>query len=165
MTQIYKTFINKIPIINMEKDNPYWESWRGGIQQGIENPMIGLGVASYREHCSSMNSNNVEWLPGQNICVNHPHNFYIQLFAETGIIGLLLGSLMIISIIKSAYNSRNQNKNCPLHATAFIIPLILFFPIQQTGNFFGQWGNLFIWFSVGYAISNNQTINFRSKVS
>ena len=70
---------------------------------------------------------------------------------------------MIISIIKSTYNSRNQNKNCPLHATAFIIPLILFFPIQQTGNFFGQWGNLFIWFSVGYAMSNNQKISLKVK--
>ena len=63
MTQIYKTFINKIPIINMEKDNPYWESWRGGLQQGLENPIIGLGVASYREHCSNMISSDVEWLP------------------------------------------------------------------------------------------------------
>ena len=69
MTQIYKTFINKIPIINMEKDNPYWESWRGGLQQGLENPIIGLGVASYREHCSSMNSNNVEWYQTKS-CVN-----------------------------------------------------------------------------------------------
>ena len=66
----------------MEKKNPYWESWRGGLQQGIENPIIGLGVASYRKHCSNMISSNVEWLPGQNICVNHPHNFYIQLFCR-----------------------------------------------------------------------------------
>ena len=156
MTKIYKTFINKIPITNMEKDNPYWESWRGGLQQGIENPIIGLGVASYREHCSSMISNDLEWLPGQNICVNHPHNFYIQLFAETGLIGLMLGILMIFFIIKSTFDSRKINPLCLISSTAFIVPLLLFFPIQQTGNFFGQWGNLFIWFSVGYAMTSNQ---------
>lgn len=157
MTKIYQTFVNKIPILNIEKSNPYWESWRGGLQQGIENPMIGLGVASHRKHCSSMISSNLEWLPGKNICINHPHNFYIQLFAETGLVGLILGTLMIFFILKSTYNSRINNPTCPIHSTAFIVPLLLFFPIQQTGNFFGQWGNLFIWFSIGYAMTSNQS--------
>ena len=135
MTKIYKTFINKIPITNMEKDNPYWESWRGGLQQGIENPIIGLGVASYREHCSSMISNDLEWLPGQNICVNHPHNFYIQLFAETGLIGLMLGILMIFFIIKSTFDSRKINPLCLISSTAFIVPLLLFFPFNKLETF------------------------------
>ena len=154
---IYKTFIDKIPITNMEKGNPYWESWRGGLQQGIENPIIGLGVASHRIHCSTMNSHDIKWLPGKNICVNHPHNFYIQLFAETGLVGLIFGTLMIFFILKSTFNSRKFNPTCPISSTAFIVPLLLFFPIQQTGNFFGQWGNLFIWFSIGYAMTSNQT--------
>ena len=89
--------------------------------------------------------------------MNHPHNFYIQLFAETGLIGLILGTLMIFSILKSTFNSRKFNNACPISSTAFIVPLLLFFPIQQTGNFFGQWGNLFIWFSIGYAMTSDQT--------
>ena len=126
----------------------------GGLQQGIENPIIGLGVAS-QEILFKFNLI-LKWLPGKNYCGNHPHNFYIQLFAETGLIGLMLGILMIFFIIKSTFDSRKINPLCLISSTAFIVPLLLFFPIQQTGNFFGQWGNLFIWFSVGYAMTSNQ---------
>ena len=41
-------------------------------------------------------------------------------------------------------------------ATAFVIPFGLFFPMQQFGSFYGQWGNLFIWFAVGFALSQVQ---------
>ena len=30
-----------------------------------------------------------DWLPGKNYCGNHPHNFYFQLFSDTGLIGLI----------------------------------------------------------------------------
>ena len=95
-------------------------------------------------------------MPGNNYCGNHPHNFYIQLFAETGIVGFLSGCFMMISIFVTCFKSRKFLPNCPIAATSYIIPLALFFPLQQFGSFFGQWGNLFIWFAIGYAISNHQ---------
>ena len=41
-------------------------------------------------------------------------------------------------------------------ATAFIVPLGLFFPLQQFGSFYGQWGNLFTWFAIAFAVSQYQ---------
>ena len=106
------------------------------------------------------------WLPGINYCGNHPHNFYIQLFAETGIIGLFLGTLMFLGIILKCYNTKNNNSFCPLNTTIFITPLALFFPFQQMGSFYGQWGNLFLWFAIGYALCVSQTeISKNSKLN
>ena len=96
------------------------------------------------------------WLPGKSHCHNHPHNFYIQLFAETGIIGFLLGCTMFVSIIVSCYRARKDDFDCPMAATAFVIPFGLFFPLQNFGSFYGQWGNLFIWFAIGFAIAQYQ---------
>ena len=45
---------------------------------------------------------------------------------------------------------------------AFIIPLGLFFSLQQFGSFFGQWGNLFIWFAIGFALSQVQNLNIKN---
>ena len=45
---------------------------------------------------------------------------------------------------------------CPMVQTAFVIPLGMFFPLQQFGSFFGQWGNLFIWISIGFTFSNTK---------
>ena len=97
-----------------------------------------------------------KWLPGKNYCGNHPHNFYVQLFAEVGIIGLSIGCLMFGSIILTCYKAMLNNFNCPMAATAFVVPLGLFFPIQQFGSFYGQWGNLFTWFAIAFAVSQYQ---------
>ncbi|MDA8687641.1 O-antigen ligase family protein [bacterium] len=151
-----KNFLNSIPITNTSDNNPYWGAWRGGIQQGVLNPLKGIGPSGTRNSCTNLDTSLQEWLPGKNYCGNHPHNFYIQLFAEVGIIGLLIGCTMFISIIITCYKSRSENFNCPMAATAFVVPFGLFFPIQQFGSFYGQWGNLFTWFAIAFAMSNFQ---------
>ena len=150
-------FVKSIPIYNINTD--YWGAWRGGLQQGLSTPIIGIGPSGTRKTCKFLPDH---WLPGQNYCGNHPHNFYIQLFAETGVIGLMLGTCMFISIISLCYKNRKILTNCPMAQTAFVIPLGMFFPLQQFGSFFGQWGNLFIWISIGFAIAQVQ--NFRNNV-
>ena len=147
-------FVKQIPIVNT--DTGYWGSWRGGIQQGLMTPIKGIGPSGTRNTCKNLDTTQPKWLPGENNCGNHPHNFYVQLFAEVGIIGLILGSIMFVSITVSCFKVRKTNFNCPLAATAFVMPFGLFFPLQQFGSFYGQWGNLFIWFAIGFALSQVQ---------
>ena len=151
-----KDFFNNIPITNISDNNPRWGAWRGGIQQGLINPIKGAGPSGTRNTCANLDTKLPEWLPGKNYCGNHPHNFYIQLFAEVGTIGLLLGCVMFGSIITTCYKARFENFNCPMAATAFVVPFGLFFPIQQFGSFYGQWGNLFIWFAIDFSVSQFQ---------
>ena len=155
-------FIKSIPIVNTSDRNEYWGAWRGGIQQGLIHPIKGAGPSSSRKICVNLNPHHPEWLPGENYCGNHPHNFYIQLFAEVGIIGLLLGCLMFGSIITTCFKARLENFNCPMAATAFVVPIGLFFPFQQFGSFYGQWGNLFSWFAIAFAVSQYQ--GWRKKI-
>ena len=63
---------------------------------------------------------------------------------------------MFTSIIWTCFKARRKNLECPMAATAFVVPFGLFFPIQQFGSFYGQWGNLFIWFAIGFALSQYQ---------
>ena len=151
-----KQFLNNIPLANTSDNNPYWGAWRGGIQQGLKTPFIGIGPSGTRNTCANLDTNLPEWLPGKNYCGNHPHNFYVQLFAEVGLVGLLIGSVMFVSLIICCYKARLENFNCPMAATAFVVPLGLFFPLQQFGSFYGQWGNLFTWFAIAFAVSHYQ---------
>ncbi len=159
-TKYTKETLQSIPIFNMNKENTYWGAWRSGLQQGLNKPLIGFGPSSSRKICDTNILNDFKWLPGKNYCGNHPHNYYIQLFAETGLIGLIFGTLMFFSIFLTCYKERAENKNCALIGTAYLAPLILFFPIQQTGSFYSQWGNLFVWFAIGYSICQVQ--NYKS---
>ena len=149
-------FFESVPIINTSDDNTYWGAWRSGMQQGLIKPIIGLGPSSSRKHCKTMPEKGISWLPGKNYCGNHPHNFYIQIFAETGLIGLTLGVLMFYFLFATCYKGRLTNPKCPISSICYIIPLAFFFPFQQTGSFFGQWGNLFIWFPIGFCIAHIQ---------
>ena len=163
--ETYKKIISNINYIKEIGTNisSYWGAWRSGIQQGLEKPLLGIGPSGTRHNCKNLNEKDVNWLPGRNYCGNHPHNFYVQLFAETGILGLILGTLMFYNIITKCYNRFIYNANCPMYKISYIVPLALFFPIQQYGSFFGQWGNLFIWFSIGFSLAqiqiNNRKIN------
>ena len=149
-------FFKSIPIINTSNDNSYWGAWRSGIQQGLIKPLIGLGPSSSRKHCKTLPEKGIDWLPGKNYCGNHPHNYYIQIFAETGLIGLTLGILMFYFLFYTCYKGRILYPRCPITSICYIIPLAFFFPFQQTGSFFGQWGNLFIWFPIGFCIAQIQ---------
>jgi O-antigen ligase len=149
-----KQFLKQIPIVNF--DTGYWGAWRGGIQQGLLNPIKGIGPSGTRNTCANLDTNLPEWLPGKNYCGNHPHNFYVQLFAEVGTVGLILGCIMFGSLIITCFKARLANFNCPMAATAFVVPFGLFFPIQQFGSFYGQWGNLFTWFAIAFAVSQYQ---------
>ena len=93
--------------------------------------------------------------------------FLYSIFAETGIIGLIFGSLMFFYIIKTCYDEKLSNPNCILTSICYIIPLAFFFHLQQTGSFFGQWNNLFIWFPIGFCISQIQNYKsiFKNKLS
>ena len=151
-----KNFLESIPIVNMSDKNVYWGSWRSGMQQGLVTPVKGIGPSGTRKTCKFLDPKKPEWLPGKNNCGNHPHNFYVQLFAETGIIGLVIGMIMFGAIIFSCFKARILDPNCPMCSTAFVVPFALFFPLQQFGSFYGQWGNLFTWFAIGFAVAQYQ---------
>ena len=46
-----------------------------------------------------------------------------------------------------------RNRSNVVTATAFIIPLGLFFPIASMGDFFGQWNNIFLWSAVALSLA------------
>ena len=158
--QFGEKFIESVPLTNMSESNSYWGAWRGGIQQALIDPVKGTGPSSTRKICKTLEPKSPDWLPGKNYCGNHPHHYYIQLLAETGIIGLIIGCTMFLAIIVTCYKARKENFDCPMAATAFVIPFGLFFPLQQFGSFYGQWGNLFSWFAIAFALSQYQ--NYRS---
>lgn len=136
-------FVNQIWNIS---NSGYAELWRTGIYIGNTNEWLGSGPANFRNLCPIISDNATILLR----CDNHPHNYYVQLYAETGLLGMFSGTLMLMLIIFSANLRRLFDKN---HAPAWIIPLAFFFPLQSTSDFFGQWMNAFMWTSIGLALS------------
>ena len=50
-----------------------------------EKPIVGHGAKMFRVYCQKE-----ENFVANNACTTHPHNFYAQMLAETGIVGLII---------------------------------------------------------------------------
>ena len=75
------------------------------------------------------------------------------MLAETGILGFAAGLFMISAMIMSLFRAGRANKQNVVAATAYIVPLGLFFPLQSTADFFGQWNNIFLWSAVALSMA------------
>ena len=113
-----------------------------------KNPIFGVGPKGFRQYCRS-----VEYDPPTGICSTHPHNFLIQITAETGVIGLIfyLSSLIfIIMKLFKGYKNKNLNyeRNCFLVISIGVI--INFFPFVPNGNFFNNWISIINFYYIGF---------------
>ena len=122
-------FINQLPI---HSDSPYLRVWQGGIAAFQESPIIGIGPDVYRKTCPVL----TEGLSDID-CHTHPHNFYIQLAGETGLVGLVAGCFMMGSILITCFSYRHVDKENIFTAVAYVIPLALFSSAID-GGFFGS---------------------------
>ncbi len=105
-----------------------------------------------------------------NGCNTHPHNFFMQILSEVGILGLLIyifigfylligfiNFLFNIKIFKNLYKYEIDLKISLLFASF----LVIFFPFFPSGNFFNNWISMIIYFPVGFLlnfIDKNKTI-------
>jgi hypothetical protein len=106
-----------------------------------------------------------------NGCTTHPHNFYLQLLTETGIIGTLFIFLnfiyLIIITIKFLYKKVSKNI-VELNNTkiCLIINFIIFlFPLFPNGNFFNNWLNMTILIQISFYlfIFNKDKLRYEGK--
>ena len=129
-------------------NSDYYRVMGGGVMAFLDAPLLGIGTANYRDLCADILAVGSAFR-----CDNHPHNFYIQMLAETGILGFVTGLFMISTMVISLFRAGRVNNKNIVAATAYIVPLGLFFPLQSTADFFGQWNNIFLWSAVAISMA------------
>ena len=105
------------------------------------NPILGVGPNMFRIKCSDekyIHNKN------QHYCDTHPHNFYIQIAAETGVIGLMLVLLFFFHILYKIFknffyifNKKKTHNNYEIFILMSI--MVTIFPFVTNGNFFNSW--------------------------
>ncbi len=120
------------------------------------NKYIGGGIRSFRVNCP--NRGNID--PDErSTCNTHPHNYYLEILTDLGLVGLaLILSIFLIIFYKSfiaKYFLINKNT---LKTNYFITPfLFLFiaeiFPIKSTGSFFTTFNSAYIFLIMAVIVS------------
>ena len=109
---------------------PYVNEFQCGKNAIKLNPFFGGGIKSYRVNSSAMGE-----------CNSHPHNYYLEIASELGIIGLFLVVIFVgklFFIILKNYQTKKFATNFYFEKTIpiFLILLLEFFPFRSSGSFF-----------------------------
>ena len=127
-----------------------------------DQPLLGHGPKMFRIICKDE-----KYATGINPCMTHPHNFYIQLLAETGIIGFLF---LLSALVYVVYTALRQFKSIILKETRPLSDyqvcllagiLITVWPLTTNGNFFNNWLMIAYSLPVGFYL---QSIYSKKKV-
>lgn len=128
----------------------------------IDNPIFGVGIKNFRYECKKPKYKDVY------ACTTHPHNTYMQLLAETGIIGFFFILIIFIylsyKIFTIIFFSKIKIKFSN-HYKCFLIGVFInFWPFIPTGSFFNNWISICYFLSLGFFLGEIYKINTQKKI-
>jgi O-antigen ligase len=135
---------NTINIFTIEHTHHYMSAYK----MFLDNKIIGVGVKNFRNFC-----NNDKYKISNFSCSSHPHNTYMQILVETGIIGFSFLCFILLYFcfyvlkhfmlkLKKEYYFKDF-EICILSGIA-----IYLWPIVPTGNIFNNWLNILMFLNI-----------------
>ena len=125
-----KDFYNKQSPYYLKEFVTFYDTW-------LMHKYLGGGIKNFRYYCHHRKDIDIN---SEFICNMHPHNYYLEILTETGLIGF---SIIICIFLLTLYISffKKYFSKSSLQYNNLIIPFIFLFiveifPIKSTGSFF-----------------------------
>jgi hypothetical protein len=138
---------------------PVYDSlFRTAYNMFKDKPILGHGPKMFRVLCK-----NKKYAVGKFSCQTHPHNFYVQLLAETGIIGFLFLSSAFSYVLYVAFMQfksiiLKQNRYLSDYQVCLLAGMIItLWPFSPNGNFFNNWMIITYSLPVGFYLQSVYT--------
>ena len=117
----------------------------------------GSGLKTFRIECSKTKYSNIKTAEVNARCNTHPHNIYLEVLSETGLLGFMIFLSMILFLLKKIINNFFQNfKFSQFELMVGLNFFILFNPMQTTGAFFSTWNGVFYWIVIPFILRINK---------
>ena len=148
-----KILLNEVEDIT-DIPNPYAKEFEIGILTWKENKIVGTGIKSFYMSCAQTDKPLFKNYKGS-ICNTHPHNYYLHIANELGIIGLFIIILIFLVIITNGlkyFFSKRHSYEKKLFLPFFVIFLVEIFPLKTTGSFFTTANSTFIFIIISFIV-------------
>ena len=168
-------------IINMDSNNEkvpqhinefmtFYDTW-------LMHKYIGGGIKNFRYYCHHRKNSDHNWFIKNNnidknstfICNMHPHNYYLEILTETGLIGFAIILSIFITTLYLTFFKKYFSRPSVQFNNIIIPFLFLFiaeiFPLKSTGSFFttGNTTYLFLIMAILIALARKD-ISIENKV-
>jgi O-antigen ligase len=122
------------------KNSPWGKHYQVAMAMFLEKPMLGHGYNSFRIKCSSYEKKTKTNAGIHKGCSTHPHNSFLEILSEQGLMGFFILSAIIIWVLKRIFTLKFKKKDVRIK---FVLSAVLFlcfyFPFKPTGSLFSSW--------------------------
>ena len=125
-------------IFSMQHNHHYLTAYK----MFLDNKILGVGVKNFRNFC-----NDEKYKESRFSCSTHPHNSYLQILTEIGMIGFLFLMGILLVFCRFIFKHMLLKKRGKYFFTDFEICVlsgiaIYLWPFIPTGNVFNNWLNI-----------------------
>lgn len=137
-------------------DSPYGAHYEVAYNIFKDHKIFGSGYKQFRHICSEKKYYfEAKSLLKENRCSTHPHNLYLEILSESGIVGFLLLIFCLYCLFERLFDVSIRNKYIIIQI------LIFFFPFISTGSFFTNKNLIYLFFIISVSlIINKKNIKF-----
>lgn len=130
------------------RESDYGQVFRGAFEVLQHYPWFGSGLHSYQAVCTEL-----AVMANTSIACTHPHNLYLHIGAETGIVGVSLFCLLVLGIFHQALASLWRQKSWLLVTISAAILLLSFWPLIGGISLLNNWVAALVWLGVGWTLT------------
>tara|TARA_B100000029_G_scaffold179303_1_gene176830 strand:- start:47 stop:1345 length:1299 start_codon:yes stop_codon:yes gene_type:complete len=136
--------------ISYKSKHTYLHEFESGVSTWKLNKYIGGGLKSFRYNCPKRK---IESINIRTTCNMHPHNYYLEILTDLGIVGMLFFLSIMILVIKKSYNLLHDERFKYIISPFFYIFVAEIFPIRASGSFFTTNNAIIIFFLLGIIVA------------
>ena len=146
---------NQIYIFSEQHTHHYITAYR----MFLDNKILGVGLKNFRNFC-----NEEKYIESSQSCSTHPHNTYIQILSETGIIGFIFLLIILFYFCKYIFKHLLLRLKRKYYFNDFEICilsgiLIYLWPFVPTGSFFTNWLSIIMILNIPFLIWSRERKN------
>ena len=163
ITQNIHVSVNKknenLEVLSMNTGIEYLKIFNSALYVFKNQFWLGSGTKSYLKNCVKLIKYNKNLL-----CAPHPHNIYLEILINQGIIGMFIFVIFLTLLFKKYYFSLTKLKmsNNKLLKISFLIILITeLWPLRTYGSIFQTVNGSLFWFLISISSSNFLTKRFK----